>query len=519
MNFRRAGDRRLLAKRGIWMYGKRVKNSVNLLKTVIVSVLTVALCFGMIRVPVSAETILGKGTWGSNLNWKVDTTGTLTIWGTGRMYDAEEDDYHYPWQEEAYGITNLNIKYGVTSIAPRAFSGLTYLCIATFPDSLREIGNGAFYGCGFETVTISKGVKAIGDGPFCNNPKLKFIDVSPWNDYYKSVNGVLYSKDSYRIVQFPCALGGYYKAIDGVGYVGKYAFQDSKITGVALPEDLRVIQYGAFSGCTELSEVILPEGMYTIEAYAFDSCSNLSMITLPTTLMTIGEYAFNGDGPVLGVSYKGTEYQWNSIKIGPCNDRIYTANKSFYDPYDEKNIIKKADCRWLTWGSTDYWYEDGVRQGTVFDPKGVKNEYGDVRGREIYDPASDSWYWLDSLYSGAKAKNKEVWMPYVYNGEENMTDEEMIALAERSGDMKEQVLEAMRLHGMERYSGKWVRYDSNGKMIKGWYAVGGADAAIYPNEVDNIYYYDPITGLMAKGWTQLGPHLYHFNEVTGALWK
>ncbi len=45
-----------------------------------------------------------------------------------------------------------------------------------------------------------------------------------------------------------------------------------------------------------------------------------------------------------------------------------------------------------------YWYEDGVRQGTYDDPKGVLGD-GVVRGREIYDPATDAWYWLDSVYN------------------------------------------------------------------------------------------------------------------------
>ncbi len=36
--------------------------------------------------------------------------------------------------------------------------------------------------------------------------------------------------------------------------------------------------------------------------------------------------------------------------------------------------------------------------------------------------------------------------------------------------------------------GKWVRYDENGKMIKGWYAEG-----------TKVYYYDLVTGAMSKG--------------------
>ena len=49
------------------------------------------------------------------------------------------------------------------------------------------------------------------------------------------------------------------------------------------------------------------------------------------------------------------------------------------------------DCQWLHTEVGDYWYEGGIRQGT------------EGRGKEIYDPDSDDWYWLDANQGGAKA--------------------------------------------------------------------------------------------------------------------
>jgi len=163
--------------------------------------------------------------------------------------------------------------------------------------------------------------------------------------------------------------------------------------------------------------------------------------------------------------------------------------------------------------STSYWYENGLRQGTYDDPKGVLGD-GTVRGREIYDPISDGWYWLDAVYNGAKAINKEVWMPYIYQNEADWDEAEIAANAANSGDMAEQVIREIK-----NRSGKWVRYDANGKMYKGWYTVEGADAVIYPNQVGNTYYYDPKTGLMAKGKVNIDGVTYHFDETTGVLKK
>ena len=158
-----------------------------------------------------------------------------------------------------------------------------------------------------------------------------------------------------------------------------------------------------------------------------------------------------------------------------------------------------------------YWYEEGVKQGTYDDPKCIY-AMGALRGREIYDPVSDGWYWLDVVFDGAKACNKEVWMPYIYQDEAAWDDAEIEANANDSGSMKQQVIDFIK-NGY----GKWVRYDADGKMVKGWYTVEGADAEIYPDQVGNTYYYDFKTGLMAKGWQTIKGEDYYFNEVTGVL--
>lgn len=122
------------------------------------------------------------------------------------------------------------------------------------------------------------------------------------------------------------------------------------------------------------------------------------------------------------------------------------------------------DNQWLTINGADYWYEKGVRQGL------------EGRGKEIYDPASDAWYWLDSVDQGKKATSKDVYQE------------------SKAGQW------ADRADG----TGKWVRYDAQGHMIKGWSA-------------DKRYYFDPIYGTMAKGDAVIDGRTYHFDKNTGVL--
>lgn len=167
---------------------------------------------------------------------------------------------------------------------------------------------------------------------------------------------------------------------------------------------------------------------------------------------------------------------------------------------------------WLNDRGDSFWYEHGVRQGTLNDAKGVWYD-GSNRGREIYDPSSDGWYWLDSIYDGAKAIDKEVLIPYIYSNEAAMSDAEMRNCANASDDgMRDYVYNAMK-----NRSGKWVRYDHNGKMMKGWVTIDGSLAMLYPSQAGNTYYYDNKTGLMAKGWITMGGRLYHFDEQSGKL--
>jgi hypothetical protein len=193
------------------------------------------------------------------------------------------------------------------------------------------------------------------------------------------------------------------------------------------------------------------------------------------------------------------------------------------------NLEYKYKKRWESYTQDvvpdqSYWYENGIKQGTYYDTKGVlgtdpKTGVVSNRGREICDNnildanGKGSWFWLDACYDGAKAVRKEVWIPYVYQNEDEWDDETIRKIAEESDPgMADCVYETIK-----NKSGKWVRYDIDGKMMKGWVKIEGELAAEYPNQKGNTYYYDTRTGLMAKGHITIDGKEYYFDEITGAL--
>lgn len=130
-----------------------------------------------------------------------------------------------------------------------------------------------------------------------------------------------------------------------------------------------------------------------------------------------------------------------------------------------------ADRKWVSLNGGEYWYENAVRQG-------YRSEDPSYRGKEVYDPSSDAWYWLDNVDAGKKAVSKDVYQESA------------------AGQWAEN----------PDGTGKWVRYDANGHMVKGWQTTE-----------NGTYYFDLNYGTMAKGNVWIDGKQYSFDPATGVL--
>jgi len=161
--------------------------------------------------------------------------------------------------------------YPVTTIADWAFYNKTAVTGVTIPDSVTTIGSNSFAYCtGMSVITIGSGVATIGTSAFGDCGSLTGIEVDSGNDFYSSLDGVLFDKNQHTLLQFPAGGPVTYTVPDGVTAIADHAF----------------------SGCASLTSVTLAESVVTIGSYAFAQCHLLASMTIPDTTTTIGDGAF-----------------------------------------------------------------------------------------------------------------------------------------------------------------------------------------------------------------------------------
>ncbi len=136
------------------------------------------------------------------------------------------------------------------------------------------------------------------------------ITVATENAVYKSVDGILYTKDGKTLVACPRAKGGDISIAVGTERIGPYAFYNNNaLIAVAIPDGVKVIGYSAFNFCYNLTGVTLSASLKVIEDNAFVNCSNESFtsVTIPAGVVSIGAQAFGDCSYLATVTFAGVE--------------------------------------------------------------------------------------------------------------------------------------------------------------------------------------------------------------------
>ncbi len=251
--------------------------------------------------------------------------------GSISMFD-EESEFGSIKQQS---LNQYKVKEGTEIICENAFYECESLQSITFPQSLKRIGDDAFYQCeNLEYVGINEGLEEIGNNAFNGCVNLSSIvlprslkrsvagstftgvqDIVSNSEKYVCEDNCLYTSDFHTLIYFFQNGEDYLEIPYGVKTIGAYAFSESDIRHVDIPESVTEIGHCAFSHCMNLRHIYLPrsiieigtsafywckklvevdfhEGLETIGLDAFFSCENLGDIKIPDTVREIQDRAF-----------------------------------------------------------------------------------------------------------------------------------------------------------------------------------------------------------------------------------
>lgn len=245
-----------------------MKKTLLFLSTILVLIaLTVS-----VSVFASEEDVIHSGTWG-DLNWTLnETTGELTISGTGAMNDLNVSSTDADaWRAHRASIQTVVIEDGVTSVGDHAFDGCSKLTSITIPDSVTSIGYCTFSGCSkLKSITIPDSVTSIGRYAFSECISLTSITIpdsvtsmAPYAFYgCQSIKDV-YISDVESWLNIERFDNSYYPNCYGT---------------------LHIIDENG----NEITELVIPNSVTNIGSSAFENCTGLTSITIPDSVESIG---------------------------------------------------------------------------------------------------------------------------------------------------------------------------------------------------------------------------------------
>ena len=187
----------------------------------------------------------------------------------------------------------LSIPSDVENIAPYAFYGWTNVAQITFSDSVKIIGEEAFYGCGAEFISFGEGLEAMGRNAFAYSANLSSVDFGRISADIGP--GAFASCPKLADVAIPGT----------VGKVGDDAFVWSGLVNLTICDGVKDIG-SSFSMCENLTRIVIPNSVTNISSYAFAGCSILMDVALGSGITKISEGMFTDCGNLTKIAISDT---------------------------------------------------------------------------------------------------------------------------------------------------------------------------------------------------------------------
>lgn len=270
-------------------------------------------------ITITDETILSHGAFGALKNVKyIQLNQSLQTIEANAFYMNE-------------GLEVVNIPYEITSIPYRAFFKTKNLQSIDIDFGITSIGEEAFFGSSAITMLeLPSTLVSIGENAFSQMLALESITVDENNEYFASVDGVLFNKEKTELLVYPInKLVTAYELPNTVTTIPSYAFMGcTNLISITIPASVTNINLYAFSYISSLEAIIVNEhnndyssvdgvlfnkegtelinfpssknatnyevssDVTDILSYAFEGCNNLTSVIIPASVTGVGDYAF-----------------------------------------------------------------------------------------------------------------------------------------------------------------------------------------------------------------------------------
>ena len=157
----------------------------------------------------------------------------------------------------------------------------------SIPMGITRLGRGAFAYTDLESVTIPDSVKVIGDGAFYDCEDLKTIKLPTGVELHRS------------------------------------ALSSSDLELIEL-RDVKLQGYFIFWSCKQLKSVVVKGDTPVIPDRTFEGCFNLTHIELPEVLKQVEYDVFNRCDKLREINFAGIMEQWREIEIHKSNTNLFS---------------------------------------------------------------------------------------------------------------------------------------------------------------------------------------------------
>lgn len=173
--------------------------------------------------------------------------------------------------------TGYSLPESVTAIGDYAFCGLFYLDSFEIPARIKSIGNAAFMGTRLKSIVIPSTVEHIGGQTFQNCKQLTSVEF-PEGMTVMPDHVVTYCTKLEKI-NLPSTL----TKIEAYAFNGAFVYGKqygmNLVDEIVVPDEVTVIEDGAFQGNRGLTSVTIGKSVSFIGLYVFAQCSALKTVT------------------------------------------------------------------------------------------------------------------------------------------------------------------------------------------------------------------------------------------------